>query len=97
MGRKEGSGRPSKVTTDMKIVVQHQMEEDDETTAYLLHKLLTDNGYNILISTILCFRKELGWTYRGTYLNMKYVLYYTSVHYLYFTFGFFVKAVHIIN
>ena len=88
LGRKEGSGRPSKITTDMKIVVQGQMEEDDETTAYQLHKLLTGKGYNISISTILRCRKELGWTYRGTYLNMKYVLYYTSVHYLCFTFGF---------
>ena len=34
LGRKEGSGRPSKITTDMKIILQRQIEDDDETTAY---------------------------------------------------------------
>ena len=53
LSRKEGSGRPSKITSEVKAVVERQMESDDETTAYQLHKLLTDKGYSLSIATIL--------------------------------------------
>ena len=65
LSRKEGSGRPSKITSEVKAVVERQMESDDETTAYQLHKLLTDRGYSLSITTILRCWKELGWTFRG--------------------------------
>jgi len=66
IARKEGSGRPTKLTPEIKQLVETQMQKDDETTAYQLHKLLKDEGYLISISTILRCRLELGWTFRGT-------------------------------
>ena len=54
ISRKEGSGRPTKITPQVKIFVEEAMKEDDETTATQLHKKLMDNGFSISISTILC-------------------------------------------
>ena len=42
------------------------MEEDDETTAVQLQKLLAKNGYELSLHTILCSRAKLGWTFRGS-------------------------------
>ena len=71
ISRKEGSGRPTKITAEVKELVEMQMEKDDETTAYQLHKLLTDNGYLLSIATILRCRLELGWTFRGILLDVR--------------------------
>ena len=38
LARKEGSGRPTKITVMVKQLVERQMLHDDETTAYQLHK-----------------------------------------------------------
>lgn len=65
VGRNEGSSRPSKITKEIKEIVERKMKEDDETTAWQIHKLLTDKGYGLSIATIVRCRKELGWTYRG--------------------------------
>ena len=65
LARKEGSGRPSKITSQVKAIVEHHMEMGDETTAYQLHKLLTDRGHVMTTSTVLRCCKELGWTFRG--------------------------------
>lgn len=65
IGRKEGSGRPSKISEEVKRFVEQKMLEDDETTATQLKKLLRDRGHSMSISTILRCRKVLGWTYRG--------------------------------
>ena len=64
--RQVGSGRPSKVTAEIKEIVERQMRTDDETTAYQLHRLLTDKGYTISLRTILHCRTALGWTFRGS-------------------------------
>ena len=64
--RKPGSGRLSKVTGEIKEFVDRKMEEDDETTATQLHKLLVDQGYAISLRTILRCRTSLGWTFRGS-------------------------------
>ena len=61
-----GSGRPSKVTPEVKAVVEAQMREDDETRAVQLCALLRSKGYNISQSTILRSRSSLGWTFRGS-------------------------------
>uniref|UniRef100_A0A1X7TTB2 Uncharacterized protein n=1 Tax=Amphimedon queenslandica TaxID=400682 RepID=A0A1X7TTB2_AMPQE len=61
-----GSGRPSKITSEIKIIVDKRMEEVDETTAYQLYYLLTDKGYSILLRTILRCRSSLGWTFCGS-------------------------------
>ena len=64
--RKEGSGRPSKVTDQVLELVEQQMREDDETTAVQLHHLLTSHGIYISLSTIIRSRTRLGWTFRGS-------------------------------
>ena len=48
-----GSGRPTKVTEEVKKVVDEQMKADDETTAHQLHMLLKSKGYNLSLTTIL--------------------------------------------
>ena len=64
--RQPGSGRPSKITAEIKKIVDDQMELDDETTAHQLHSILTNMGYNISLRTILRCQKSLGWTFRGS-------------------------------
>ena len=64
--RKEGSGRPSKITAQVLELVEKQMREDDETTAVQLHALLTLHDISISLSTILRSRSILGWTFRGS-------------------------------
>ena len=64
--RRVGSGRPSKVTAEIKQIVEDQMRLDDETTAVQLYRLLKDKGYNISLRTILRCRSALGWTFRGS-------------------------------
>ena len=49
IGRRSGSGRPSKVTREVKVFVEEQMRRDDETTAYQLHQLLCNR--RVLIVT----------------------------------------------
>ena len=66
ISRKEGSGRPSKITQRVLELVEHRMREDDETTATQLHMLLTSFGVSISLSTILRSRAMLGWTFRGS-------------------------------
>ena len=66
IGRRLGSGRPSKITAEMKETVEKQMRLDDETTTYQLHQLLTSKGYSISLRTILRCRTALGWTFRGS-------------------------------
>ena len=64
--RKPGSGGPSKITREVKDIVENQMRLDDETTALQLHRLLQSLGYNIHRHTILRCRTSLGWTFRGS-------------------------------
>ena len=53
LSRKEGSGRPTKLTTpEVMRIVEGKMSEDDETTAYQLHKILKDQGFIISITTV---------------------------------------------
>ena len=64
--RKPGSGRPSKITRQVKEFVEQKMREDNETTVHQLHKMLRDAGYEISLSTILRCLTSLGWTFRGS-------------------------------
>ena len=64
--RRVGSGRPSKITAEVKAIVEEQMRLDDETTAFQLHRLLTEKGHNLTRRTILRCRTQLGWTFRGS-------------------------------
>ena len=64
--RKEGSSRPTKITSEVKRLVETQMRLDDETTAVQLFALCNQNGINISLATILRARTILGWTFRGS-------------------------------
>ena len=64
--RRPGSGRPTKITAEIKAIVEQQMQFDDETTAFQLHALLRARGYSISIRTVLQCRTLLGWTFRGS-------------------------------
>lgn len=66
IARCPGSGRPSKITSEVQEVVEQQMRLDDETTATQLHQLLASKGYCISLRTILRCRAALGWTFRGS-------------------------------
>ena len=63
IARTPGSGRPTKMTEEMKAIVEERMREDDETIAL---QLLNSKGYQISTKTILRCRAELGWTFRGS-------------------------------
>ena len=64
--RRSGSGRPSKISAEIKEIVEEQMRADDETTATQLHHLLQQRGYTISLHTVLRCRSVLGWTFRGS-------------------------------
>ena len=64
--RKPGSGRRSKITAEVLDIVNKKMEEDDETTAVQLQKLLAEKGYQLSHHTILRSRAKLGWMFRGS-------------------------------
>ena len=51
--RRPGSGRISKVTEQVKELVEKQMEIDDETTATQIYKMLNENGVKISLRTVL--------------------------------------------
>ena len=60
-----GSGRPSKITAEVKTIFEERMRLDDETTAFQLHWLL--NEYNLTRRrTVLRCRTQLGWTFRSS-------------------------------
>ena len=66
IARRPSSGRPSKVTAAVKLLVEEQMKIDDETTAHQLHVLLKSKSFDLSLRTILWCRTSLGWTFRGS-------------------------------
>jgi transposase len=64
--RRPGSGRLSKITMQVKKLVEEQMQKGDETTAYQLYHLLVENGIEISLKTVLRCRTTLGRTFRGS-------------------------------
>ena len=61
-----GSGRPTKITTEILQIVEAQMQLDDKNTAIQLQKILVDKGHPLSLPTILRSREKLGWTFRGS-------------------------------
>ena len=57
---------PCKITAEIKRIVEEYMRLDDETTAYQLHRLLSEKGYSISLHMILHCRTALGWTFQGS-------------------------------
>ncbi len=66
IARKPGSGRPSKITEQVRRIVDEQMRRDDETTATQIHDLLMRHGISLNIRTVLRSRQQLGCTFRGS-------------------------------
>ena len=64
--RRPGSGRLSIITSCVKQMVEEQMQQDDETTAYQLHRMLVEKGIQTSLHTVLRCRTTLGWTFRGS-------------------------------
>ena len=64
--RRIGSGRLTKITAEIKVLVEQQMRCDDETTAHQLHQLISRKGYMLSLCTVLLYRISLGWTFRGS-------------------------------
>ena len=64
--RLSGSGRKTIVTPGVEATIESQMEEDDETTASQLQKVLSSKGSLLSLSTIQRSRSRMGWTFRGS-------------------------------
>ena len=53
--------------TEIKAVVDRQIELDDERSVMQLHAMLTNNhDINVSLRTVLRCRTSLGWTFRGS-------------------------------
>ena len=66
IARIPGSGRPTKVTAEMRKIVEEKMQNDDETTAIQMFCHLQEKGFSISRRTVLRWRTSLGWTFRGS-------------------------------
>ena len=66
IARKPGTDRVSKINDHIRMLIDVKMEKDDETTTVELQQLLKSESYGALLSTILCWRMDLGWTSKGT-------------------------------
>ena len=64
--QRPGSGQPTKMTTEVKVLVEQKMREDDETTAIQLHTILVQSGYTMTLQMVLRCHSALGWTFRGS-------------------------------
>ena len=64
IARKQGSGRPSKITDNVLQMIDDAMTNDDETTATQLQSILRCSGNNVSLATIRRCRAALGWTSR---------------------------------
>ena len=64
--RKPGSGRPFKLRPEILKIIEDRLNEDDETTAVQLKKMLGERGYDVSKQTIIRARKILGWTFHGS-------------------------------
>ena len=53
IGRKQGSGRPPKITEEIRGLIEERMWTDDETSVVQLHALLVTRGYEFSLATIL--------------------------------------------
>ena len=63
IGRQEGGGRKTVITQNVKLIVEQQMVNDDETTAFQIHKLLIQEG--IYISKYSALSQGFGLDIQG--------------------------------
>ena len=52
--RRPGSGRLSVITSCVKQVVEEQMQQDDETTVYQVHRMLVEKGVQTSLGCVYC-------------------------------------------
>ena len=68
IARAPGTGQASKLTDQLREIIEDQMKKNDETTGLELQKLLKKEveGFDASVSSILRWRNDLGWTAKGT-------------------------------
>ena len=64
--RKSGSRRKTKITPEVKCIVEAKIQSDSETTATQLQQVLHISGISISLTTLKQYRRELGWTFHGS-------------------------------
>ena len=64
--RRPGSRRISKITAEIKELAEQQIQQNDETTAYQLHRMINESGYEVSLRFALRCCTFLGWTFRGS-------------------------------
>ena len=62
--RQAGLGRSTKMTLEVKEVVERKMREDDEATTVQLCALLVCSVYTMTLKMVLRCCSALGWTFR---------------------------------
>lgn len=66
IARAPGTGRTSKVTADIRKLIEDQMQKNDETTGLELQQLLKKAGVDASVLSIRRWRKDIGWTSKST-------------------------------
>ena len=68
IARAPGTGQASKLTEQIREIIEDQMKKNDETTGMELQKLLKKEveGFNASEASIPQWRNDLGWTAKGT-------------------------------
>ena len=66
--RAPGTGQATKLTDQIREIIDDQMMKNDETTGLELQKLVKKEieGFDASVSSILRWRNDLGWTAKGT-------------------------------
>ena len=62
--RRAGPGRRTKLTEEIKEIIDEEMQRNEETTAIELKTTLSSRGYDLSRNTILRYRRSLGWISR---------------------------------
>ena len=66
IAREPGTGQASKATPTIHHLIEEQMQKNDETTGLELQRLLKEEGTEVSVPTVRRWRKDLGWTSKGT-------------------------------
>ena len=64
--KKEGSGSSFKLSPAVQQIIEHAIQDDDETTATQLQSKLATNHVYVSLAKILRNQQQLGWVYRGS-------------------------------
>ena len=64
IARRAGPGRRTKLTEEIKEIIEEEMKRNKETTAIELKTTLSTRGHSLSRNTILRYRRSLGWVSR---------------------------------